>query len=430
MRINGKKINVEAVFIVLIIISLALENFKLFTIMGASFKPIQAVAAFAVVYCFLFHAIDVKKIMWTIAFLAIPLAPLYRISDKTEFFKTYVIYAIIVVFVCFALPHLKKTFCENPKMYLSVFNTVITVLCILGIVQFILMNAFDIMFLEGIFGTFQFHFSATTIQSGFYRAYSLFHEPSYFGWVLDIALAINLIMLEKKLEPRKILFIIMLIITIILTISSSALWIMAMVLIAYLFSIRKININMVIGALIVVGILIVVVALIDVSFITNSMTRLFREINTENTSGYERITTPIEYIKATMQNYPLFGRGFGQEGNIDKVGTIGQYKVVNNSVFGSVVILGLTSIVYYVWLAKQFFGKAFTKETRMKRILMFVAILGMYFSTGAFLSFDTFIFTTIIMFVLSSMETKNIELSENCKEQEIIDENINNCSRL
>ena len=425
MRINGKKINVEAVFIVLIIISLALENFRLFTIMGASFKPIQAIAALAVVYCFLFHAIDVKKIMWTIAFLAIPLAPLYRISDKTEFFKTYVIYAIIVVFVCFALPHLKKTFRENPKMYLSVFNTVITVLCILGIVQFILMNAFDIMFLEGIFGTFQFHFSATTIQSGFYRAYSLFHEPSYFGWVLDTALAINLIMLEKKPEPRKILFIIMLIITIILTISSSALWIMAMVLITYLFSIRKININMVIGALIVVGMLIVVVALIDVSFITNSMTRLFREINTENTSGYERITTPIEYIKATMQNYPLFGRGFGQEGEIDKVGIIGRFPGVHNAVLGLIVTLGLSSIPYYIWVAKQFLGSKYSKETRVKRIILFAAILGMYFSTGAHISFDTFHFTTVVILILTSMETTNIESSENCEEQE--NENEESC---
>lgn len=427
MRINGKKINVEAIFIVLIIISLALENFRLFTILGASFKPIHAISAFAVVYCFLFHAIDVKKIMWTIAFLAIPLAPLYRISDKMEFFKTYVIYAIIVAFVCFALPHLKRTFCENPRMYLRAFNAVITVICLLGIVQFVLMNAFGIMFLKNVFGAFQFRYSATTMQSGFYRAYSLFHEPSYFGWVLDLALAINLVSLKKKPEPRKILFIVMLIITTILTISSSALWIMAIILVAYLFSIRKINLNMVFGALIVIGALVIIVAIVDFSFITSSMTRLFREINTENTSGYERITTPIEYVKATMQHYPLFGRGMGQEGEIDKVGMIGMYTASNNSVFGAVVIFGLSSIAYYMWLIKQFFGTRFSKETRFSRILLFGAIAGMYFATGAFLAFDTFIFTTIVILILATMEEKNKKTDE---EQETIDENINSDSVL
>lgn len=404
MRINGKKVNVEAIFVVLIIISLALENFKLFTVMEAAFKPIQIIALLAAIYCAMFNAITVKKIMYTIFFLAVPLCPLYRISDKQEFLKTYVIYAIIVLFVIYALPSLKNEFKERAQGYLKLFNFVIAVLAVLGIVQFILMNFFGVMFLEGIFGAFQFHFSATTMQSGFYRAYSLFHEPSYFGWVLDIALVVNLVTLGKKPSVEKILFIVLIIVTTLLTISSSALWIMAIILVAYLLSIRKINLNMVLGALAVLGVLVIIVAFVDFSFITSSMTRLFRELNTENTSGYERITAPMEYVKATMENYPLFGRGMGQEGDVDKVGTIGLYTAVNNSVFGSLVIFGLSAIVYYIWLAKQFFGSEFSKKTRLKRILLFVSIFGMYFASGAFLSFDTFIFTTIIIFVLSITE--------------------------
>lgn len=421
MRINGKKVNVEGIFIILIIISLVLENFKLFTILGASFKPVQAVSAFAVVYCFLFHAIDVKKIMWTIVFLAIPLAPLYRINDKMEFFKTYVIYAIIVTFVCFALPHLKKTFLDNPKVYLKVFNAVMAVVAILGIVQFILMNLFGIMFLENIYGAFQFHNSSYGMESGFYRAYSLFHEPSFFGLALNIALAINLVTVGKEFSAKKIIFIIMLVIATIMTISSSAIWIMAAIFFVYFISIKKININMVFGVLIAIGVIVLIVALVDVSFIRNSMSRLFYETNNENTSAYERLVTPFDYIRATMQHYPVFGRGFGQIGNVDKVGIYGNYVGVHNGVFALFVIFGLSSIPYYLWLVRQFFGAKYKRESRFNRIILFVAIFGMYFSTGSCISFDTFHFTTLVIFILSGLEANNafeepIALRENSQE--------------
>ena len=403
MNFDIKKLSAEKIFIPLIIVSMALENFRLFTVLGASFKPIHAIAAIAIIYFFFFKKITFKKVVGSLLFLVIPLVPLYRINDTREFMKTYVIYAMMVLFITLVLPHLKEEFKKGFSSYYRLFNNVIIILCVLGIVQFILMNAFGIMFLDGVFGRFQFHYNSYGQQAGFYRAYSVFHEPSYFGWVLDIALAINLVIKDDGEEKRKPFILVLLVATIIMTVSSSAIWIMAIILVIYLISIRKISVNVVLIAPIAVFAVVVLLYLFDFSFITDSLNRLFSEINTENTSTFERIKTPIEYVKATMTHYPFFGRGLGQEGDVDIVGKIGNYTSVNNSIFGSFVVLGLTAIVYYIWLVMQFFGKYGKKNIITRVILMFV-LFGMYFATGAFLAFDTFIFLVIVLMFLSTME--------------------------
>lgn len=429
MRINGKKINVESLFIISIIFCLALENFKLFDVLGASIKPIHLIAILAFLYCAAFRAITVKKIVLTVLFWAIPLCPLYRINDKLEFFKTYVIYVIMVVFIVFVLPHLKKTFCENPEMYLKLFNIVIFVLAILGIAQFITMNFMGFDFLKGIFGPFLAVAQATDSQgSGFQRAISLFSEPSYFGWVLDIALAVNLVMLKKRKSIKRILLIATIIVAIFATMSSSAFWITAVILLVHFISIKKINVNMIFIALAGVVVVGFVVAIFDFSFLTKSMSRLFTEMGVEGTSGNGRLVYPVEYVGAVLKEFPFFGRGMGQEGDADIISRIvGRETNVHNSIFGVVGTFGLTAVFYIVWIIKQFFGSRYTKESRSDRILIFISITFMYLTTGAFLAFDTLVFTIVAILILSSMETKQIENAERIEKQS---ENISNCSNL
>ena len=91
MSINGKKINVSGLFVVALIICLALENFRLFTFLGASIKPIHLIALLSAIYFAFFRGVSVKKMVGVIAFLAIPLLPFYRINDQLEFIKTYAI---------------------------------------------------------------------------------------------------------------------------------------------------------------------------------------------------------------------------------------------------------------------------------------------------------------------------------------------------
>lgn len=405
MNFDIKKLSAEKIFISLIIVSLALENFRLFTVLGASFKPIHAITAVAILYYLFFKTITFKKIAGSLVFLVIPLLPFYRINDTREFIKTYVIYAMMVLFITLVLPHLKEEFKEDFSGYYRLFNNVIIIVCILGIIQFIAMNLFDRELFGDIFGSFEYHKNNATQKSGLYRAFSVFHESSYFGWVLDIALAINLVVKDEREEKRKSFLLVLLVASIIMTVSASAIWIMAIILVIYLISIRKISVNaLIIAPFIVIG-GIALLYLFDFSFVTESMERLFKEFNTENTSTFERIKVPIEYVKATMKNYPMFGRGMGQEGFVDAVGKIGNYTAINNSIFGSFVILGLSAIVYYVWLVMQFFGKFGKKNIVPRAILLFV-VFGMYFSTGAFLAFDTFIFLMIVFMFLSTLEAQ------------------------
>lgn len=403
MNFNIKKLSAEKIFISLIIISLAFENFRLFTVIGASFKPIHAITVLAILYFLLFKSITFKKVMGSLIFLVIPLLPFYRINDTREFMKTYVIYAMMVLFITLVLPHLKEEFKHNFSGYYRLFNNVIIILCILGIIQFIAMNILGVELFGNIFGSFEYHTNVATQKSGLQRAFSLFHEPSYFGWVLDIALAINLVINDEREEKRKPFVLVLLVASILMTVSASAIWIMAIVLVIYLVSIRKISANALVIAPFIVIAGIALLYVFDFSFVTESLERLFKEIDTENTSTFERIKNPIEYVKATMQNYPVFGRGFGQEGYVDKIGKIGNYVGVNNSIFGSFVTLGLSSVVYYAWLVMQFFGK-YGRKNIVARVILLFAIFGMYFATGAFLSFDTFIFLIIVLMFISTIQ--------------------------
>ena len=394
-----KNFKLEKFFIIAIIISLAFENFQLLEIAGGAFKPTQVIAILSIACIVLRRGIVRKSFMYCIAFLVIPLFPLYRINDMIEFLKTYLSYAIIVMFVCLVMPHLQKVFCTDFNKYLRCFNTVIAIVCVLGIVQFLMMNLFGIFFLDGVFGPFEFHPNLYGQEAGMYRAFSLFHEPSYFGWVCDIALAINLAFKNDggQKEIKRYSLIALIITAIFMSLSSSAIWIMVILLALNLLMIKRANKTHTILALAGVVVLVFVVTIFDFSFVSDSMSRLFTETNVEGTSAYERLVTPFEYIKKTMENYPLFGRGMGQEGNVDAVGIIGKYPGVHNSIFGAIVTLGLTAIAFYTWIVSRFFGKRFKKLFHKERILLFVSIFGMYFSTGAFISFDTFIFTAIIL---------------------------------
>lgn len=404
MSINGKKINVSGLFVVALIICLALENFRLFTFLGASIKPIHLIALLSAIYFAFFRGVSVKKMVGVIAFLAIPLLPFYRINDQLEFIKTYAIYTIMVLFMVFAFPYLKDEFKEGSKAYLKLFNFVMAVLAVLGIAQFITMNFFGFDFLKGIFGPFLAVAQATDSQgSGFERAISLFSEPSYFGWVLDIALAVNLVLLKKEKTPKRILLIATIFVAIICTMSSSAFWITAVIIVAYLISIKKINVNTVFIAIAAVLVIIFVVAVVDLSFLTNSMSRIFKEIGTEGTSGNGRFVYPFEYTKAVLSEFPLFGRGIGQEGDVDIIGRLVGTKNVHNSIFNVVATFGLTSAFYIVWFIKQFFGSRYTKESRSDRILIFLSIFFMYLTTGAFMAFDTFVFTIVAILFLANM---------------------------
>lgn len=405
---NSKTEKRERFLVIFIIISLFFENVRLFSLFGGVIKVSHVAMILAILYGLIYCKPSRKTFLYFFFFMCIPLLPISRINNINGFLGSYMNYAIIVFFVCFALKFLKEAFCKNVSFYLKCFNVVVSVASVLAIIQFMMMNFFGIFWLDGLWGSMQFHPSSYGIEMGFYRAYSVFHEPSYLGFVCNASIAINLASPDSmyKSTTNKYAYVILYIIATVCTVSTAALLIMGIVLLSFLCTIRiKRNfmlVLLIVLAIFLCGLLIAVMADIDIPMLNMLYERLFNETDRVGTSAYERLKTPIEYIKKTFEYYPFFGRGLGQEGRVDAVGIIGRFKGIHNSVYGIIVTFGITSVFYYWWFIHSFFSAKFKNRNLSGRLLLFFATIGMYMSTGSFVSGDTFILTTIIFLIMSS----------------------------
>ncbi|MFL0493512.1 hypothetical protein [Priestia megaterium] len=398
MNLSCKKNNID-VLLVVMILAMAFENFKIFNLLGAPIKITHLVFLLAILKSLFWkiakQQFTLKSLSLLFLWCAIPLLPVYRLADTTEFFKTYMVYLIMVFFMTFSYSDYYKRFEENQKKYIYLFLWMMLIIQILGIIQFICMNFFDYFFLEGIWGSFQFHSSIFGMQSGLYRAYSIFHEPSLFGWMSTTSFAICIYVKRKNYLKRFYFYLFQLfnLIAVGVSVSASSL---IMLLIIYIVSIileskKPVNfmVNIILG-LIVCGLL------WRFTHIFDSLGRVNNEFSRSGTSGYERLNTPFKYVVSTLENYPLLGRGLGQEGSIDNVGVIGLYKGVNNSLFGIFVNLGLSAIIYL-----SYFIYYFIRKLRYSRdyLLLIIALFGIYVSTGAYIALDTFVVFVFVLFI-------------------------------
>ncbi len=396
----------SSILLIIMIIAIALENFKLINILGAPIKLTHLVFIVAIINSLYMRIVkqqfNLKHLTILLFFLILPLLPLYRVVNTTEFLKTYVIYIIMISFMSFSYLDFSKKINATYKIYIYLFLWVILLVQILGIIQFVCMNYFGYFFLDGIWGGFQFHRSIYGMQFGLYRAYSIFHEPSFFGWISTSSFAIC-IYLKKKfylINPKYYLFQCCNVIAVGVSLSASALLILLLIYgISILLEMKK-PIKFIVLILISFTTLLILDKFTNVF---NSLERVENEINTSETSGYERINTPVQYMIATFENYPVFGRGLGQEGNIDAVGVIGLYEGVHNSLFGILVNFGLSSIILIIYFLQLFFKKI---KNNMDYLLLIFALLGIYVSTGAYLSLDTFVMLVFILFIGDLPERK------------------------
>lgn len=399
----------QRIVIILLIISLVTENIRIISILGGDIK-LPHIACILGIVIVLSKKIIIKfnYFVMFILFSMLPILPLYRISDKLEWIKTYVNYVLILLFLIFALPPLIKKFNDNYKRFYTLIIYIIVSIQLLAIVQFILMNYFDYFFLKDVFGIFQFHKSSFGMQNGYYRAYSVFHEPSVLGWVCTSSVAFLLFNGELTFSNKKIWgFQILNIITILLTVSASALCILMSIIVINLL-IKKIS--SIKFWIIGLGLTLSLVLLNIFTNVLEPLSRISNELFTENTSGYERINVPLQYMAQTLKYYPFLGRGIGQEGWGDKVGVIGNYSAINNSIIGVVVNFGLSSILIYLTAFNLLYEKI---KTNRKWWILSINLFGIYLSTGAYISLDIFVYLVITIFVGS------------CK----IDINLNNLDR-
>lgn len=391
------------------IIAIALENFKLINILGAPIKLSHLLFIAAIIQALLLRKVNqqfnIKYLIIYLFYIIVPLFPLYRIVDLDEFLKTYVIYFIIISFIVFSYVDFSKKFNSNAMKYIYLFLSIILFIQLLGIIQFICMNYFGYFFLEGIWGNFQFHQSIYGMQFGLYRAYSIFHEPSLFGWMSTTSFAIC-IYLKRKFyvtDSKLYLFQLFNIIAVVVSVSAASLVILLLIyVIAILLDIEKpIKFFWLIVLSFITSFL-----LLKFTNVLESLGRIGNEFNTSGTSGYERLNTPFQYVRATFENYTIFGRGLGQEGEIDAVGVIGLYEGVHNSIFGIFVNFGLSAIVFIVYFSYFLLEKL---KNNIDYLLLIAALIGIYASTGAYLSLDTFI---VLVFILLIGDLPKKEISD------------------
>lgn len=386
------------------IVCIALENVKIVSLAGASLKPIHVILALAAVYCMLVKPVPLKRVAWGTFFLALPLFPIYRIGDMGEWAKSYLVYAIMCLFITYAMKHFIAEFKCDTRRYIRLMLNIIVILEILGIIQFVMMNLFEVFFLKDFWGIFQFHHSQFGKSGGLYRAYSLFYEPSFFAWVCNTSIATCLFFNDDTLSKnRKIFNIILSLIAVMCSLASSGIAI-TLVIFAVFVLVRSKNPLKITGSVLAAGIIVLLIAAF--TDLLAPLNRIFTEIKTPNTSGYERLVTPIMYTKRTLEYFPLFGRGLGQEGNVDPIGVIGLYPGVQNSIFGIVVWFGLSSLFFYIPAFIYCIRRL--KENR-RWLIVLTMIFSIYISNGAFCSPDLFMFLVLLVAIGCSLKTPNTQ---------------------
>lgn len=392
------------ILLIFLVFSFLLENIKLITVLGAPVKLSHIIVILSIIY-FSYKKVSVERFVICFCLALLPLFPLYRIIDKQEWFKSYVIWLLIVSFFCFAYPQFKKTYAKHPKKIQNVIIATFLIAEILGIVQFLLVNFLNVPFLIDSFGVFQFHKSYYNYSFGYMRCFSVFHEPSVLGWGSSSFIFILIYWKNKRrISKTKFFFLIFIsLLSIVCSISASALYFVVVALICDF--ILHINYAKSWGELFFI--LIFAFFFAQFTNIFKPMQRLFTEVGTSGTSGYERISSPIAYALETIKNYPFFGRGIGQDEVLDAVGHIPGTitSTVNNSLFEIIQNFGLSALVIFSLIAICVYSMA---KNDLQNLFLIMSVFCVFICTGAYLSMDYLTILVITLINSSSISKKSI----------------------
>lgn len=388
-----QKADVWSLFFLLFFCCIGLINYQIGLVLGAAIKPVHIVTLIIIIYCMFKYRIPGKNILYGVFFLIVPIFPLYRIGDPLEWVKSYAIYFMMVLFCMFALKPMVNAFKMNTKLYLQMFYAVVLVIEILGIIQFFMFNFAHVQFLENVFGEHQFHYNQPGFYFGLERAYSVYYEPSVLAWVVNTEVACLVFTEDKKWSMKQWLLLCIAVFTMVVSISSSGLVFMALLLTVIVFKRAK---SKVFGVVAVIVILSVILILWKTTDLMNPLDRMEHELKTENTSGYERYVSSFLYLIKTMKYYPGFGRGLGQQGNVDLIGRIGVYDGIHNAVVGAMVAFGASSLLYIIPAVKMIIERI---KNDNDWIYIIIALLAIYTSTGSYTSLDTFIVAITLVVV-------------------------------
>ena len=345
-------------------ISIVFSNTFIFSLIGAKVQLSHIIVLLMILTLILSKSrVKCEPMIVAAILMVLPLAPLYRINDYMEFFKSYVMY-LTILFLVFIYFNSIKNEPDVLKRVLKNFCIVMFCMEIYGIIQFALVNIAGIETLYNVFGNHQFLTQIETQFWGIRRASSLFYEPSIFGVMCDLEFMCLLILKKINIIKKKYyyLFIAICVAAVGVSISTSAYIMMLIILILDLALNKDIldkNRCLIIASLVIT---MIVLTFSGDSILIKTIGRI-KMINVEGYSTYERLSVPVQLLNRTMSIYPLFGRGLGQEGNVDAVGQIGSYSSPQNSLVAIGVTFGLSSILVIFVIAK-YFRKIINKDRR------------------------------------------------------------------
>ena len=397
----------KSIIVSLLVILVYLENMQLVPILGTSLKPHHLVFIYAVLFVMLYKKY-VSRVRTAIAIVALvlPMLPLYRISDQMEWVKSYVIWGIATIYFAWAFPWINEKFQENRTYYIKLFIYLALLIQTVSVIQFAIMNTTGNIFLRNLFGPLQYIKPYVSTKNGIYRAFSVFHEPSVLGWVNSSALAVVLYTGKENLFSKKILVFFHILCAATMICSLSAVGMIGYLAVWSVYALNNAkNKKSFFG--IVIGI-VVLIYLWNFTLILDPLRRITSEVDTVNTSGYERLNAPRQFALKTLRYYPFLGRGIGQSGDVDLVGTISTAisQEANNSLYQMIMNLGLSSIILVV-----IFVHSMLERIKYDRDYWLIAInvLVIFLSTGAYLSLDFAAVLNVLLLVYKGREVSDEE---------------------
>ncbi|MGL4730499.1 MAG: hypothetical protein ACRCW0_02815, partial [Clostridium sp.] len=292
---------------------------------------------------------------------------------------------------------------EKFNKYIRIYISIVTVLSIYGIYQFIgRINgwAFSDLYIEGhmIQG---FNWTNPIWLNGnvFYRVNSIYREPSFYSQftALGIIFIFAQIKKDKKINSKNICFIIINLLGMCLSFSGTGFLILIPFFIYYFFiedaSFSKITKNLIIMIfLFIILIIILHIVNADNTIIEYFISRI-SEVTNNTGSGGIRFISAFENMKTVLEAKPLFGYGIGSRDIIFNNFSM-NIKQVDSTLPRIGMELGVLGLVFWILFLMTYFDKNNMKNKFYKYIVFFLII--QLFNGDYFLQITNWIFLYFI----------------------------------
>lgn len=388
-------------YLMLIPICLFLSNIKLVSVFDHGFRPMELLLPICS-FVFLLSQKRIKGFVGFLFFSIFPLLSLFNVVSGSNFFFSYALYFLEIFFLFAFATNIDGISPYRREAMIRLTFQLMFVCVVFGAVQFVFANVFRTKIFYNFLGNFQYHPNYENELAGITRACSIFYEPSVFGWMCVFVYALNEFI---NIGQNKMFYRIFLMVGIAISFSSSAIVGLGGLILFASFTSKK---GRIFGIFVLLaGILLILVSNTNIF----SFLRL-NTVGTEGSSGYNRLTYPIDATIQTFKVYPLFGRGLGQIGIYDS--KIKNYSDVFNAVFGIFVTFGLSGLFIYLFLFKYFAKWMMVNRTSM---VFCYTIIFLLLSNGSFVTLEFPIIFVLFNIAVSLCKNKKSAFAGACVSQ-------------